>query len=264
MEFPRLARRMRSNPRVILLHIGFTLMFSSWSLLAEPDPRYPEQWRIGDWADDERVADYVRKHRKLPPLLLEPLGRHVTSGSPFWRWEGEPPARTYIFYCTLYYTPRESGFSRQRGFDVTPVTKPGLGGRSYPADFLRAVRKEGFGRISEPFKGRSYIKFDGHSWGYARAPLGNRGNALIARKSAAVRTPHPVLSRTGKLRTHSGEITDVFGNADWQIDDTGGGIRRWQIDLYWGEDDPRGPGQDLARPRGTAFQYAFDVPVQIK
>src|SRR5437870_1298688 len=37
----------------------------------------------------------------------------------------------YFVVCTLYYTPKESGFTFERGFDATPVTKPGLGGRKY-------------------------------------------------------------------------------------------------------------------------------------
>src|SRR5262245_43354958 len=56
----------------------------------------------------------------------------------------------YFVVCTLYYTPKESGFTFERGFDAAPVTKPGLQGRKYPRDFLRSVKKEGFGRITTP------------------------------------------------------------------------------------------------------------------
>ncbi|PYJ13271.1 MAG: hypothetical protein DME93_04125 [Verrucomicrobia bacterium] len=56
----------------------------------------------------------------------------------------------YFVVCTLYYTPKESGFTFARGFDATPVTKPGLHGRTYPRDFLRSVKKEGFGRTVTP------------------------------------------------------------------------------------------------------------------
>jgi hypothetical protein len=41
--------------------------------------------------------------------------------------------------------------------------------------------------------------------------------------------------------------------------DTGGGLRRWQIDLYWGEDEPLGPGRLMARPRGTEFEYGYSL-----
>src|SRR5690348_3583703 len=35
----------------------------------------------------------------------------------------------YFVVCTLYYTPKESGFTFARGFDAAPVTKTGLHGR---------------------------------------------------------------------------------------------------------------------------------------
>ena len=31
------------------------------------------------------------------------------------------------------------------------------------------------------------------------------------------------------------------GSTEWFICDTGGGVHPLQIDLYWGEDEPRGP-----------------------
>src|SRR5215467_12317429 len=46
----------------------------------------------------------------------------------------------YFLVCTLYYTPKESGFTFERGFDAMPVTKPGLHGRKYPRDFLQIGR----------------------------------------------------------------------------------------------------------------------------
>jgi len=51
-------------------------------------------------------------------------------------------AGTYFVICTLYYTPMESGFTAQRGFDGTPVAAPGLRARRYPREFLAAVRKK--------------------------------------------------------------------------------------------------------------------------
>ena len=118
-------------------------------------------------------------------------------------------AGEYFVVCTLYYTPTESGFTFERGFDATPVTKPGLHGRTYPRDFLRSVKKEGFGRITAAVNGRNYIRYNGGgSFAFASRP-------------------------------------------------TGGGLRRWQIDLYYGEDEPLGPGRFMARPRGTTFEYAY-------
>src|ERR1051325_1561566 len=64
--------------------------------------------------------------------------------------ERRPQGRNgeYFVVCTLYYTPKESGFTFERGFDATPVTKRGLQGRKYPRDFLRSVKKEGVGHAT--------------------------------------------------------------------------------------------------------------------
>src|SRR3982751_3358810 len=92
----------------------------------------------------------------------------------------------YFVVCTLYYTPKESGFTFERGFDATPITKPGLHGRKYPRDFLRSVKKEGFGRITTPVNGRDYITYnDGGSYAFtSHATCG--GGVLIPRYSAAM------------------------------------------------------------------------------
>ena len=97
----------------------------------------------------------------------------------------------YFIVCTLYYTPMESGFTFARGFDATPVTKPGLHGRTYPRDFLRSVKKEGFGRIVTPVNGHNYIRYNGgDSFAFSSKPTGG-GGTLVARFSAA--TPENAL-----------------------------------------------------------------------
>ena len=45
--------------------------------------------------------------------------------------------KSYYFFCTIYYTPLETGFDAARGFDMTPKTMKGSGGRKFPADFIR-------------------------------------------------------------------------------------------------------------------------------
>jgi len=49
----------------------------------------------------------------------------------------------------------------------------------------------------------------------------------------------------------------VFRSNRWKIMDTGGGLRRWQIDCYYGEDEPLGPGKFMGRPRATSFEYGY-------
>src|SRR5512132_3325043 len=102
--------------------------------------------------------------------------------------------REYFVVCTLYYTPKESGFTFERGFDATPVTKPGLHGRKYPRDFLRSVKKEGFGRITTPVNGRYYIRYNSSdSYAFASDATGG-GGVLVPRFSAAIK------STQGRLR----------------------------------------------------------------
>jgi hypothetical protein len=163
----------------------------------------------------------------------------------------------YFVVCTLYYTPAESGFTAERGFDMTLETRPGLRGNKYPRDFLRAVKKEGYGRIVSPVKGRHYIRYDGGDSFVFAAPPSGRGGELVPRFSAAARRGQAAFTFNVDLVTNANTVREVFGSANWKIIDTGGGLRRWQIDLYWGEDEPMGPGKLLARPRGTEFEYAY-------
>src|SRR2546430_4157087 len=112
----------------------------------------------------------------------------------------------YFVVCTLYYTPRESGFTFERGFDATPITKPGLKGRTYPRDFLRSVKKEGFGRIVTPVNGRNYIRYnDGGSFAFASHPTGG-GGILVDRYSAAIKLTQGALRHGAIVETSSPEV----------------------------------------------------------
>jgi hypothetical protein len=165
-------------------------------------------------------------------------------------------AGEYFIVCTLYYTPKESGFTLERGFDATRVTKPGLHGRTYPRDFLRSVMKEGYGRITTPVNGHNYIRYNGGgSYGFAGPPSGG-GGTLVPRFSAAARLSGS-LRRGLILETTSSDVQRVFGSTRWKIVDTGGGLRKWQMDCYFGEDEPLGPGKFMGRPRATTFEYAY-------
>jgi hypothetical protein len=144
-------------------------------------------------------------------------------------------AGEYFLVCTLYYTPKESGFTFERGFDATRVTKRGLHGRTYPRDFLRAVMKEGCGRITAPVDGRNYIRYYRGSYGFSSAPSGG-GGILVPKFSAAAKLSGP-LRRGLILETLSAEVQRVFGTTRWKIVDTGGGLR----------------------PRTTTFEYAFST-----
>src|SRR5437870_4259045 len=117
----------------------------------------------------------------------------------------------YFLVCTLYYTPMESGFTFERGFAATPVTKAGLHGRRYPRDFLRSVKKEGFGRIITPVNGRNYIRYNGgDSFGFASGPAGGGGN-LVPRFSAAAKLGQSGLHRGVIIQTPDSTVRQVFG-----------------------------------------------------
>src|SRR5713101_920024 len=163
----------------------------------------------------------------------------------------------YFVVCTLADTPVESGFTFERGFDATPVTKPGLHGRTYARDFLRSVKKEGFGRIVTPVSGHHYIRYNGgDSFAFASRPTG-RGGVLVARYSAAAKLGQSGLRHGAIIETESPIVQKVFGSTRWKIIDTGGGLRRWQMDCYYGEDEPLGPGKFMGRPRAITFEYAY-------
>ena len=173
---------------------------------------------------------------------------------------------TGLFFCTIYYTPKESGFTAERGFDATPTTAPGLKGHMYPRDFLAAVKKEGFGRMVTPVDGRNYVRYAGKgSYAFAEVPLGRRGEVLEPRRSCAISGRNAFLRQHDTITIKSPAINAEISDGDWFICDTGGGVHPLQIDLYWGEDEPRGAvGRQRARPAGTSLEYAFEVEVTAK
>ena len=77
------------------------------------------------------------------------------------------------------------------------------------------------------------------------------------RYSAAIKLAQGRLRYGAIVETQSPEVQKVFGSTRWKIMDTGGGLRRWQIDCYFGEDEPLGPGKFQGRPRASTFEYAY-------
>ncbi len=217
--------------------------------LAEPE------FATDKMSDDELRAFRNQMRRELQRLLETAPTEESAEGKVY-----------RVFYCTVYFTPRESGFTVERGFDDARVSAPGLRGRKYPAAFLEAVRREGFGRLTEPVNGRDFLQYvGGGRYQFAKAALGNRGNVLVARTSCAISRNNPFLRRGQVLRIDSPTVQQVTGSSEWRIEDTGGGLHPLQIDLYWGEDDPMGPvGRRRARPAGTRMEYAFDVKILVK
>jgi len=172
------------------------------------------------------------------------------------------PPETHYFFCTVYYTPRETGFTKERGFDVRSTKPRGLS-RSFPADFVKATTIEGFGQMKTPTSGGSlFLKYDG-TWGYRNRILGNRNNTLQDRESIAVHRRHSLFRSGVRVWILDHELYNTFGALRYQTADTGGGLYRSQIDLYWGEDDPLGPGADIWRPAACDVAVRWIVPVLI-
>jgi hypothetical protein len=186
----------------------------------------------------------LRRSREVPPME-----RLVAT------YEGR-------FKCTLYYTPRESGFTAEAGFDVSPETRPGLKGKEFPRDFLVAVEKEGFGRLRTPIDGKVYIRHWGGKWSFAERPIDHRQRPLIARQTCAAAASHKLIPPGAKLRIKAGESSAGFEQHRWILGDVGSGLDDWQLDLYWGEDDPLGPGKLITLPKtGPAELAAATVMV---
>jgi hypothetical protein len=155
------------------------------------------------------------------------------------------------FRCTIYYTPKESGFTAEAGFDTSPETRPGLNGKLFPRDFLLAVQKEGYGRLKAPANGCRYVSYFRGEWKFAEAPLDCRGKPLIARRSCAVKAGHKLIRLEARLRVCGSRVPQEFDDLRWTVTDTGSGLSDGQIDLYWGDDEPSGPGRGITFPKGS-------------
>src|SRR4029077_18476325 len=104
-----------------------------------------------EFVTDKMTDDELREYRNQVRSELQRLSKTAAS-------EETPQGTLYrVFYCTIYYTPRETGFTADRGFDDTPASVPGLGGRKYRLSFLQAVKREGFGRLAEPVNGARHL-----------------------------------------------------------------------------------------------------------
>jgi hypothetical protein len=167
-------------------------------------------------------------------------------------------AGTYFVVCTLYYTPKESGFAAERGFDVTSETRRGLGGRRYGRDFLESVRVEGIGRLAKPVNGLNYIRYEGRGrYSFTSRPTGINRSKITPRLTCAANRRPLRVSPFERVRIPDAWVQELFGSSRWIVGDTGGGLHNFQVDLYWGEDEPLGAGKLRGRPSGTTLEYGF-------
>jgi hypothetical protein len=98
-----------------------------------------------------------------------------------------------------------------------------------------------------------------------QAPVRRHGEALIPRRSCAISRRNPFLHRHDKLRIQSETVKGQIRSQEWIVTDSGPACHQLQIDLYWGEDEPRGAaGRQPARPAGRWMEYAFETSVTAK
>jgi hypothetical protein len=171
---------------------------------------------------------------------------------------GKSNSQTYS--CTVYYTPRESGFTKKGGFDLTPQSLESIPAREFSADFLKAVRMEGVGRLSNAIEGKKYLAYMG-SWKLVDRPLGTRNKALEPMRSAALSKSGAVWKNGDWILIRSAGLPGRFQYSVWRVDDVGAGVGKQQLDLYCGEDDPSEPGEGLQRPASKNMGRVREVEV---
>jgi hypothetical protein len=69
-----------------------------------------------EMAMDKMSDDELRAFREQK---IAELKQHVQDARPEQTSDGA--IYSQIFFCAIYYTPKESGFTSERGFDATPV-----------------------------------------------------------------------------------------------------------------------------------------------
>ena len=234
----------------------FTVIAAFGAILPVPDVTHVAHLtRSTEVEPDFKLApaeETVANRKSLPAIIdAAPKSAEIESDNELFPAEETLATLENAFRCTIYYTPRESGFTVDAGFDTTPETRPGLNGKQFPSDFLVSVQKEGYGRMSAPVDGCEYIRYCRGRWGFAETPLDCRNKPLVPRQSCAVKTGHKLIRPESKFRLCGDRIPAGFEDLRWVVSDTGSDLNSGQLDLYWGEDDPHGPGKGITRPKGS-------------
>jgi len=254
---------MKSNPLLLtpVFAVIFTLISASFSARAAgPDVTWREI--LATPIHDQGLLQAPEKFNDvIPPRSVAVEGiRPFTDVLKAVYETFDNPPETHYFFCTVYYTPQESGFTDYRGFNTTPASLKALPSKKYPSDFVKATYVEGFGRLAEPDNGRPYLAYNGR---FHTRILGNRNNTLLDRESIAVHRGNPLFGKGTRAWILDPELYNQFGAVRFQVGDTGGGLFRSQIDMYWGEDDPLGPGADIWRPASCDVAVRWMVPVLV-
>jgi hypothetical protein len=79
---------------------------------------------------------------------------------------------------------------------------------------------------------------------------------LRALESTAISAEYELIRSQAIFRVHAEGLPAAFLGARWKVCDTGSALQPGQIDFYWGEDAPVGPGLKLSSPRGMPHTIA--------
>ena len=166
------------------------------------------------------------------------------------------------YSTTVYYTPKESGFLPNQGWDLRPRVA-GNTGHSYPSSFLDYVMVEGIGRVTTPVSTSQgacyYLAYDAGVFSYLPSPVGIGKVPLEPKKSCAFAKNG--LPKFCKLITEDATIQKIFGNQTWTTADHGPKVNAGHLDLYWGDGNPRPYGDhelgDVNFPNTTGTVVLF-------
>jgi 3D (Asp-Asp-Asp) domain-containing protein len=122
---------------------------------------------------------------------------------------------------TGYYTPGEEEFNGP----TTTITIPGAGQETFPTEFLRHVRIEGWGRTRHGW----YLGFDRGDWVRGDAALNARGRSLRIGSLAVDRSVIPLGTHV-RIPT----LAAPWNQQEFLADDVGGGIHGAHVDVYCG------------------------------
>jgi len=133
-----------------------------------------------------------------------------------------------LFYCTWYITCDENEKNANGTYRYTgaQTTKPGLGGKTYKADFLADVVMNGSGRASDG----SFVKYVVDTWS-TQAPTTAIGTTPEPNKTIAV--DYNMIPRNTTYARY-GHIRIVSNSKDYKAEDSGGAINAFRIDIYHG------------------------------
>lgn len=167
------------------------------------------------------------------------------------------------FDLTIYYTPKESGFpaGELRTIELFEGSQS-VGTTQVNNAFRLQSNMEGTGEMVSAVNQKRIIVPKTISatppqyWLYS-VPVGNAANPLTPKASSAA--DQSMIRRGMHVRVASGTVSQAFGNDLFRVDDVGGAIKGYKLDLYWDIDNPSANDPNLLA--GTTWTGESGVTV---